>query len=109
MRRSGRLVAVYQPANVMIMSEGPNSPDVPRYVHLAQVLRDRISDGTSPPGSRIPSATTLSQEHGMARMTVRKAVALLVSERRLYIVRGVATYVGTPPYADPTPWPPPQP
>jgi DNA-binding GntR family transcriptional regulator len=42
-------------------------------------------------------------------MTVRKAVAMLMDERRLYIVRGVATFVGTPPYEPAAPWPPPPP
>jgi GntR family transcriptional regulator len=84
-----------------------NDPDKPRYVLLAQLLRDKIDDGTYPPGSRIPSETTLSQEYELARMTVRKAIDLLTTERRLYIVRGVGTYVAEPPYEPATPWPPP--
>jgi DNA-binding GntR family transcriptional regulator len=86
-----------------------NRPGVPRYVQLAQLLRARINDDTYSPGDPIPSETTLSQEYEIARMTVRKAVAMLVDERRLYIVRGVATFVGTPPYEPATPWPPPPP
>jgi GntR family transcriptional regulator len=66
-------------------------PDVPRYIQLAELLRKRIDDGTYPP--RIPSEVTLVQETGFARDTVRKSVALLVDEGRLYIVRGLGTFV----------------
>ena len=68
-------------------------PDVPRYVQLANLLRRRMDDGTYPPGGRIPSEVTLVQETGFARDTVRKAIALLVDEGRLYIVRGLGTFV----------------
>jgi DNA-binding GntR family transcriptional regulator len=73
--------------------DGLNRPDVPRYVQLADVLRSRIEDGTYPPRGRIPSEPTLVQETGFARDTVRKAVALLIDEGRLYIVRGLGTFV----------------
>jgi GntR family transcriptional regulator len=73
--------------------EGLNRPDVPRYIQLAGVLRSRIEDGTYPPRGRIPSEPTLVQETGFARDTVRKAVALLIDEGRLYIVRGLGTFV----------------
>jgi GntR family transcriptional regulator len=68
-------------------------PDVPRYIQLAELLRKRIDDGTYPPRTRIPSEVTLVQETGFARDTVRKSVALLVDEGRLYIVRGLGTFV----------------
>jgi GntR family transcriptional regulator len=68
--------------------------DVPRYLQLANVLRQRIDDGVYQRGSRIPSEVTLVQEAGLARDTVRKAINLLVEENRLYIVRGLGTFVG---------------
>lgn len=68
--------------------------DVPRYVQLADLLRRRIDDGTYRRGSRIPSEITLVQETGFARDTVRKAIAVLIEENRLYIVRGLGTFVG---------------
>jgi GntR family transcriptional regulator len=72
---------------------GLDRADIPRYVQLASVLRSRIEDGTYPPRGRIPSEPTLVQETGFARDTVRKAVALLIDEGRLYIVRGLGTFV----------------
>jgi GntR family transcriptional regulator len=68
--------------------------DVPRYLQLANVLRQRIDEGAYQRGSRIPSEVTLVQETGFARDTVRKAINLLVEENRLYIVRGLGTFVG---------------
>ena len=68
--------------------------DVPRYVQLADWLRSRIDDGTYRRGQRIPSEITLVQETGFARDTVRKAIAVLIEENRLYIVRGLGTFVG---------------
>ncbi len=70
-----------------------DQPDVPRYRQLADLVRRRIDDGTYPPGSRIPSETTWVQETGFARDTVRKAMALLIEEHRLYVVRGLGTFV----------------
>ncbi len=68
-------------------------PDVPRYLQLAELIRRRIADGTYAPRTRIPSEVTFVQETGYARDTVRKAIALLVEEGRLYIVRGLGTFV----------------
>jgi DNA-binding GntR family transcriptional regulator len=75
--------------------DGLDRPDVPKHVQLADLLRRRIEDGTYPPRTRIPSETTLVQETGFARDTVRKAIARLVDEDRLYIVRGLGTFVGS--------------
>ncbi len=68
-------------------------PDVPKHVQLADWIQARIDDGTYPPRSRIPSELTFVQETGFARDTVRKAVQLLVDDGRLYIVRGLGTFV----------------
>jgi DNA-binding GntR family transcriptional regulator len=68
--------------------------DVPRYIQLATVIRHRIDDGTYQRGQRIPSEVTFVQDTGFARDTVRKAINLLVEEGRLYIVRGLGTFVG---------------
>lgn len=72
---------------------GFDRDDVPKHVQLADWIKARIDDGTYPPRSRVPSEATLVQETGFARDTVRKAMARLVDEQRVYIVRGLGTFV----------------
>lgn len=67
-------------------------PDVPKHVQLADYLRARIEDGTYRPRGKLPSEITLMQETGFARDTVRKAMALLIDEGRVYVVRGLGTF-----------------
>ena len=66
---------------------------MPKHVQLADYLRAGIDDGTYPPRARLPSEVTLVQETGFARNTVRKAVAVLLDEGRVYVVRGLGTFV----------------
>ncbi|WP_433242198.1 GntR family transcriptional regulator [Streptosporangium sp. CA-135522] len=50
------------------------------YRQLADELRAGISDGTYPPGSRLPSESELAQRHGVSRGTVRQAFAALAAD-----------------------------
>jgi DNA-binding GntR family transcriptional regulator len=52
-----------------------------------------MDDGTYPPRAKLPSEVSLVQETGFARDTVRKAMAVLVDEGRVYVVRGLGTFV----------------
>lgn len=47
------------------------------YVQLADLLAARIEAGEYRPGDPLPSESTLQQEYGLARGTVRSAVRLL--------------------------------
>jgi GntR family transcriptional regulator len=51
---------------------------IPMHFQIETALRDRI--GKLPPGAPFPSDPQLAQEFGVSRMTVRHAVARLVSE-----------------------------
>ncbi len=57
------------------MAPIPENPAL--YQELAIRLRHAISDGTYPPGSRLPSEHELAQSFGMARSTVRRALTIL--------------------------------
>jgi GntR family transcriptional regulator len=74
---------------VSIDRDGPT----PVYVQLAAILRARIDAGDYAPGRALPSETTLMQEHGLARETVRKAVRVLRDEGLVQIVQGRGAYV----------------
>ncbi len=72
---------------------GPVTP----YRQLAEILRARIARGDWAEGRPIPSETRLVQEYGLARSTVRRAIAVLVDEGTVWTVQGRGTYVGQPP------------
>ncbi|MET9243876.1 GntR family transcriptional regulator [Nonomuraea sp. NPDC003709] len=59
------------------MSQGKAQP---AYATLANDLRQRIATGKYPPGAMIPSEATLMAEFGVARGTVRQALAELERE-----------------------------
>jgi GntR family transcriptional regulator len=74
---------------VSIDRDGPT----PVYVQLAAILRGRIQAGEFAPGRALPSETTLMQEYGLARETVRKGVRVLRDEGLVQIVQGRGAYV----------------
>jgi DNA-binding GntR family transcriptional regulator len=74
-----------------------DQPDKPKHVQLADYIRSKIDDGTYTPRHPIPSEATWVQETGFARDTVRKAIQVLIDEGRLYIVRGLGTFVSEKP------------
>lgn len=51
--------------------------EVTYYEQLAGILREQIRRGELEPGQGIPSETTLMQQHGLSRGTVRRAIELL--------------------------------
>jgi hypothetical protein len=74
------------------MTLDPLGP-TPVYQQLAAILRARIESGELAPNRPIPSETALQQEHGVARGTARRAVALLRDEGLVVTVKGRGTFV----------------
>ncbi|MFF3873215.1 GntR family transcriptional regulator [Streptomyces sp. NPDC001978] len=67
--------------------------EAPKYVRLAQVIQQRIEDGTYPPGTRVPSENQLVQAFGMSRPTVVRALELLKRDGWLESRQGYGTIV----------------
>ncbi|HEY4854703.1 MAG TPA: winged helix-turn-helix domain-containing protein [Streptosporangiaceae bacterium] len=65
----------------------------PVYLQIAAILRTAIKRGDYAPGRPIPSETRLMQEHGVARLTARKAVRVLADEGLVEVVPGRGAYV----------------
>jgi GntR family transcriptional regulator len=65
----------------------------PLFVQLDNLLRGQIETGVLAPGDRIPSEHELSREHGISRMTARRALDTLVMEGILFRRPGKGTYV----------------
>ena len=71
---------------------------MPRYLQVADLLRQRIARGTWPEGHRLPSLEELVAEFGVARVTVRQAVELLARDGLVSPQQGRGTFVtGRPP------------
>jgi GntR family transcriptional regulator len=66
---------------------------VPRYLRLAQLLRQRIEKGVWVSGEHLPKLEDLMAEFDVARVTVRQAIALLSQEGLVSAVRGKGTIV----------------
>lgn len=58
------------------------------YLHIADVLRDRICTGNYPPGTLLPSEKALSAEFGVVRNTLRRALVELDREHLIRTVPG---------------------
>jgi GntR family transcriptional regulator len=66
---------------------------IPRYVSIADRLRQRITSGAWRAGTLLPSLHELANEFDVARPTARQAVQLLVKEGLLSSQRGQGTFV----------------
>ena len=66
---------------------------VPLYAQLKDLLSDRIASGVWQKGQQIPSELALCEELDLSRPTVRQAIAELVNEGQLIILKGKGTFV----------------
>lgn len=69
---------------------------LPLYYQLKQWLVEQIDSGSLKPGDRVPTEQELCSRLSLSRGTVRVALSELISEGRLYLVRGRGTYVAHP-------------
>ena len=70
-----------------------SDPLVPAYKKIREALRGRIRDGAYRVGDRLPSESELSREFGVARMTVRQALAQLAFENLIVAQTGRGSFV----------------
>ncbi|WP_092709633.1 phosphonate metabolism transcriptional regulator PhnF [Rhizobium multihospitium] len=63
------------------------------WVTVAAELRRAIDKGSHTPGSRLPSERALSEQFGVSRVTMRRAIAELEGEGLLRVARGSGAYV----------------
>jgi GntR family transcriptional regulator len=77
------------------MSKGSNNR-LPLYAQVENVIIGRISNGSLPPGSRLPSEDSLVQEYAVSRTTIRAAIRSLVQRGLVEIRRGKGTFVTHP-------------
>jgi GntR family transcriptional regulator len=63
------------------------------YAHVKNVIIGRISNGSLPPGTRLPSEDSLVEEHAVSRTTIRAAIQSLVLRGLVEIRRSKGTFV----------------
>ncbi|HUI72780.1 MAG TPA: GntR family transcriptional regulator [Spirochaetia bacterium] len=75
------------------MRLGGEKEGVPKYIQLAQIIREKIVRREYGVGERIPSETELGSTYRMSRITVRQAIDRLVRDGFLERRQGRGTYV----------------
>ncbi|MGW1801521.1 GntR family transcriptional regulator [Streptomyces sp. NPDC001984] len=70
-------------------------PTRPKWVQIADVIRQRIQSGEYPPRSLI-SEVQMEAEFGVARATVRKVTAQLREEGLIVTTPGLGSFVAAP-------------
>lgn len=70
----------------------------PQYLYrqISELIRSEIRQGKLVPLSRLPSMDELAKQHGVNKITVRKALAELRSEGLIYSVPAQGTFVSDP-------------
>jgi len=69
---------------------------IPRYIRLADSIKQQVIEGVLRPGNQVPSENELSLFYEVAPGTVRQALKELVNEGLLQRVQGKGTYVRRP-------------
>lgn len=64
-----------------------------KYEQVAQAIRNRIQDGTYTLKSALPDQMQLCKEFDASRITIKRALNLLIEEGYLYSRQGSGTYV----------------
>jgi len=65
----------------------------PLYQQLYTQLKQNIESGALSPGDRLPSERRLAANHGISRLTARKAMLLLVQEGYANSYHGKGAFV----------------
>lgn len=68
----------------------------PLYIQLANKIRSLVDSGKLKSGDQIMSETCLIDKYKVSRITVRKAIELLVEEKVLFRKQGKGTFVAYP-------------
>lgn len=70
----------------------PNNA-LPLYAQVESILAAAITDGTFPPGSRLPNEDELVTQYAVSRSTIRQTIQNLVRRGLVEIRRGKGTFV----------------
>ncbi|MQY07204.1 GntR family transcriptional regulator [Actinomadura macrotermitis] len=71
--------------------------NTPRYMEIANELRQQITTGRLRPGDQLPTEAELAKQHETARNTIRDAIGILKNLRLVEARSGIGTFVAIPP------------
>jgi DNA-binding GntR family transcriptional regulator len=88
------LIAVRPGRGRVVVEPGETTNEAgPQYRAIAAALRARIESGDLQPGEALPSESALTAEYGVARTTVRHALAELEGAGLIEAVHGKGRFV----------------
>lgn len=67
-----------------------------KYHIIVEEIKSKILNGELKSGDMVPSENQLSREYGTSRVTVRKALAVLINDNYIFTVQGKGNYVSDP-------------
>ncbi|WP_066369778.1 winged helix-turn-helix domain-containing protein [Herbidospora mongoliensis] len=67
--------------------------EIPKYEQIANDLRQRITSGEFPPGSKLPSISDLESSYGASMGTVERALEILRGKRLIRTHQGIGSLV----------------
>lgn len=70
--------------------------ELPIYLQIVEGIKEKIKNGVLKPGDAIPSENSLCETYSVSRMTVRKGLALLISEGYITSIPGKGSFVNEP-------------
>lgn len=70
-----------------------HNSSVPVAMQVARDLGTDIDNGVLVPDTRLPSEQELAEQYGVARMTVRRAIAILRDRGKVVTIHGRGTFV----------------
>ncbi|MCL1950973.1 MAG: GntR family transcriptional regulator [Turicibacter sp.] len=64
-----------------------------KYMEISTAIRQKIVEGKYPPGGKLPQEKVLGEAYGASKMTIKKAIDLLVAEGLVIKRSGSGTFV----------------
>jgi GntR family transcriptional regulator len=74
----------------------PISYSIPLYIQIAEGLIAQIESGALCPGEQLPPERELSENFGVTRMTLRRALRVLEGQGLIIRKHGIGTYIAEP-------------
>ena len=67
--------------------------ETPKYVLIANRLRQEIAEGMYAPGDQLPQEMAIANDFNVSRITVRNALQQLENDGLIYRIQGAGTFV----------------